>query len=491
MLVFIYTFTYLFKKLMRNFSRKCLCLASIILTPSSLLAADSQSWTITQFGAVGDGVTLNTTAIQKAVDACFQKGGGKVIVPTGRFLSGTIVLKDHVELHLKKEAVLLASTKHDDFPTWHPEYRSLKDINGFHTLIYAEKSNDISITGSGIIDGQGKLQRRRKGKQFVSDRDGRTRNILMVSCKKIRIQGVAINHSGVWNQHYLNCEDLLVDGITVYNHSRRNNDGIDIDGCRRVVVMNSTFDTSDDGICLKSTGLAGCYDVLVKNCTVSSHCNAIKTGTESTGGFRKIIFKDCIVKPSANKSVILGRKEGITGITIGCVDGGVCEDIMVNNIKIEGTLTPIFVRLGKRNRPYIKGAKVTKDSTMKNISIREITATQCGDWGCAILGLRNNPIQQITLSQINILFPGGGSKKDAERKVGERPGAYPQPTFWGKLPAYAFFIRNAQMNDIKTSTKKPDARVPYYFENIKGLKTDVTNLKQMIQKNVMQEPDHK
>lgn len=418
---------------------------------------------ITDYGAVGDGVANNTPAIQQAVDDCHKAGGGRVIIPEGKFLSGTIILKDHVELYLAKDAILLASTNHVDFPTFNPEYRSHKDINGFHSLIYAEKATDIAITGQGTIDGQGKQQRPRQGKQYQSDRDGRCRNILLISCKKIQIDGITIRNSGTWNQHYLNCENVTVDQITVHNHSNRNNDGIDIDGCRKFKLTNSIFDSDDDAICLKSTGPAACENVLVSNCVASSHCNAIKTGTESTGGFKNIIITDCSVKPSANKHIVFGRKEGITGITIGCVDGGDCTNITINNITIEGTLVPIFVRLGKRNRSHTDGAKVTKDSTMHDITIRNITAKNCGDWGCAILGLPDNPIENLELSNIRITFPGGGTKEDSARIIEEKLSGYPQPTTWGKLPAYGFFIRNTRnvtMKDIELKTKKPDAREP-------------------------------
>ena len=424
-------------------------------------------------GAIEGGTNLCTESINRAVAVCAEQGGGKVIVPSGAWLTGTIVLKSHVELHLQSGATLLASTNHDDFPTFNPTYRSHKDINGFHALIYAESEKHIAITGSGTIDGQGKLQRPRKGRQFVSDRDGRSRNILLISCSDIRVEGITMRNSAVWNQHYLNCENVLVDRVTVFNHANRNNDGIDIDGCRDFVLSNSTIDSDDDGICLKSTGPAPCERVLVTNCVVSSHCNAIKTGTESTGGFKDIKITNCRVKPSSSTDkVVFGRREGITGITVGCVDGGICENIDIGNITIEGTLVPIYVRLGKRNRAHTAGAKVTKDGSMRNVVIHDVTASGCGDWGCAILGLPGNPIQGIAFRDITITFPGGGTDKDAARTIKEHLAGYPQPTLWGKLPAYGFFVRNADdvtLQNINLQTVKPDQRSPLWLENVKGL----------------------
>ena len=453
-----------------------------------------QAFNILTYGAVEGGKALNTEAIQKAVDACANAGSGRVVVPAGIWLTGTIVMKDHVELHLSAGATVLGSTKHADYPTFNPEYRSHKDINGFNALIYAEKAKNIAITGTGTIDGQGKHQLPREGKQYVSDKDGRPRNILFISCQKIRVEGITMLNSGCWNQHYLNCEDVIVDRVNVYNHANRNNDGIDIDGCRRFVLSNSTFDADDDGICLKSTGPAACEDITITNCVVSSHCNAIKTGTESTGGFKRVTISDCSVKPSASKEKVFGRKEGITGITVGCVDGGICEDINISNIKIEGTQVPIFVRLGKRNRPYTDGAKVTKDSTMSGISISNITATGCGNWGCAILGLPGNRIKGLQLHNINITFAGGGTEKDRQIIVKEKPRTYPQSTYWRKLPVYGLFIRNADQVSLKNldlQVAKKDQRSPIWLEKINGLVlSDIKTAKadaeqpQVIRKNV-------
>ena len=474
-------------------------LASILILSVTLVSCTSL-WqsepeiNIATCGATQGGQTLCTKIIQQAVDTCSSKGGGRVIIPAGTWLSGTIVMKDNVELHLAEGATLLGSTKHADYPTFNPEYRSHKDINGLHALIYAEKAENIAITGSGTIDGQGKKQKPREGKQFKSDRDGRPRNILFISCKNILIQGITMKNSGVWNQHYLNCEDLLVEDIEVYNHSNRNNDGIDIDGCRRFILRNSIIDSDDDAICLKSTGAAACEYITVSNCISSSHCNAIKTGTESTGGFKHVNITDITVKPCADSKVVYGQASGITAITVGCVDGGICEDINISDIRIQGTSVPIFVRLGKRNRAHTPGAEVKKDSIMKDITISNVTASDCGDWGCAILGLPGNPIKNLTLENIQITFAGGGSEEDSKRQIKEGLKSYPQPTSWGKLPVYGFFFRNAHginMKNIDIKVAKKDVRSPIWMENVNGatlsnVKGNGTAVKpdQIIKKNV-------
>jgi polygalacturonase len=473
----------------------CILFHAFFSLPVTAKPADSV-FNIVDYGAVGDGSHLCTTAIQQAIDACHQAGGGRVLVPQGRFLSGGLVMKSHVGLHLSAGSVLLGSAKHDDYPTFQPACRSHQDINGFHALIYAEKAEGFSITGEGTIDGQGKLQKPRPDRQFKSDRDGRNgrpRNLLFVSCRGIRVEGIMMRNAGIWNQHYLDCDDVIVDRIQVYNHANLNNDGIDIDGCRRFVLSNSILDSDDDGIVIKSTGSAPAEYITIANCIVSSHCNAIKTGTESTGGFRHITISNCVVKPSASGETILGQKNGITGITIGCVDGGVCENINVNNVVIEGTKVPLFIRLGARNRPHVEGAVVKQDSVMRNISISNVTASGSGDWGCAILGMPGNPIRNLRLSNITLELSGGGSTSDREIRIAENPQAYPEPTSWGKLPAYGMYLRHAadvQMDAIILQTAKPDARSAFHFENIERLDVgrviagDAKPSQMMVRKNV-------
>ncbi|HEY4197103.1 MAG TPA: glycosyl hydrolase family 28 protein, partial [Mucilaginibacter sp.] len=255
----------------------------------------AQDFLITDFGAKAGTDFTNTIAINKAIETCAGRGGGKVIIPAGIFKSGTVLMKAGVELYLEPGAILLASTDLKDFPVQpQPRYRSQKDPGGWRALIYANEVSGITIKGSGTIDGNGALQNPDPGSKFRSDLDGRPRNILFISCKEITVEGIHMLNSGIWNQHYLNCEDVMVDRINVYNHSNRNNDGIDIDGCRRFTLSNSIFDTDDDGIVLKSTGPAGCEDIVISNCIVSSFCNAIKTGTESTGGFKNISISNCV-----------------------------------------------------------------------------------------------------------------------------------------------------------------------------------------------------
>ena len=355
-----------------------------------------------------------------------------------------------------------------------PKYRSHKDrAGGFHALIYAESAENISITGNGTIDGQGKLQKPRPN-SIAGDIDGRPRNILLISCKNILVDGLHMYNSGTWNQHYLNCEDVIVKNIYVYNHSNRNNDGIDIDGCRRFILSNSIFDSDDDGITLKSTGSAPCEDITITNCIVSSFCNAIKAGTESTGGFRNISISNCIIKPSISKepAIFNDYKIGITGLSLIIVDGGVMEGITVNNITIYGTMSPIYIRLGNRARRHNPGAPLPKAGKVSNISISNVVAYGTGSWGASITGIPNHPVKNISLNNIQLFTSGGVIPDDFNEIVKEDERGYPQPTVWGNLPSYGLYIRHAEgisINNLMLGVEKPDCRVPITADDVTGL----------------------
>ncbi len=425
-------------------------------------------YNVVDFGAVGDAGALSTEAINSAIAACAEKGGGRVTIPPGRFKSGTIFLRDNVELYLSAGAVLLASSDRKDFPRLpQPKYRSLKDKGGWFALIYAEGAQQIAITGPGTIDGNGALQQPDPS-LFGGDLDGRPRNILLISCKGVRVEGVRMRNSGMWNQHYLNCEDVLVDRIEVYNHANRNNDGIDIDGCRRFVLSNSILDSDDDGITLKSTGPAPTEDVVITNCVVSSFCNAIKAGTESSGGFRNITISNCVIKPSRSTSAPIFNtpRRGITGISLEIVDGGTMEGVTISNVTIEGTECPLYIRLGDRARKYAEDIPQPRTGTMRNISVNNLVAYQTGNFSSSITAVPGHYIENVQLNNIQFYNTGGlqgGEFIGDHRSVSEDEKGYPQPTVWGNLPSSLLFIRHVRslsLTNFMFGSNAPDPRVP-------------------------------
>jgi len=450
----------------------CCCLLICLVTNAGF----AKDFLITDFGAKPGLTELNTISINSAIRACYENGGGRVIIPAGIFRSGTLLMKDHVELFLEIGSTLFASTDLKDFPVQpQPVYRSQKDPGGWRALIYANEVSNIAITGFGTIDGNGANQKPDPNSLFKGDLDGRPRNILFISCKNIHVEGIHMLNSGIWNQHYLNCEDVLVDRINVYNHSNRNNDGIDIDGCRRLTLSNSIFDTDDDAIVLKSTGIAACEDIVITNCVVSSFCNAIKAGTESTGGFKNISISNCVVTPSRNDHLISGTKNGIAGLSLEIVDGGIMDGVSINNITIEGTDCPLFVRLGNRARKHTKEAPEPSVGIMRNIVISNVVAYHTGNFSSSITAIPGHYIENVSLSNVQFYNKGGlkrGGYIEDVQKVKEDEKGYPQPTVWKELPSSGLFIRhtkNIQVRGLMLNSEEPDPRIPVIAMDVDGL----------------------
>jgi polygalacturonase len=427
-------------------SRRALLFASAALP----LAAAVRDTDVTDFGAVGDGTTLNTKALQTAINACANHGGGTVRIPAGRFLSGTLFLKSGVHLYLDAGAVLLGSTRLDDYPVTPGGFRSYTDTYTDKSLIYAENAENIGLSGAGCIDGQ--------GKSFQGPYKVRPYLMRFVSCRDMSMSGVTLKNSPMWVQHYLNCQDVLIHGITVKSHVNKNNDGIDIDCCRRVRISDCDISSGDDGIVLKSTADVVCRDVVVSNCVVSSDCSALKLGTESNGGFENIAFSNCTVYDTR-----------LAGIALEMVDGGTLDRVTVSNIVMNRVGAPIFLRLGNRARPFREGGPIPGMCTFRNVQITNIQATGASVTGCAIAGLPGHPIQDVTIENIRIEFDGGGSAADAKRVVPEYPDRYPEYSMFGRLPAYGFYVRHARglrFRNLNLTTAKPDGRPPMVRDDV-------------------------
>lgn len=458
---------------------KNIILCIILLVISIPLYAQSNIFNVEDFGAVGDGVTLETDAIQSAINAC-SVNGGTVYLPSGKYLTGSLELKSNVDIYISAGAVILGSTNINDYKEFIPKMKSYNDLFLKYSIFFAEKVENISIRGEGTIDGQGsayKVTTREKPDRYKN----RPYVIRFVECQNVRIENITMQNSAMWMQQYLACEDLFIRGIRVYNHANQNNDMMDIDGCKNVIISDCIGDTDDDGITLKSTSFAITENVVITNCVISSHCNAIKLGTESHGGFRNITISNMVVKPSKDKEPIYGHPQGIGGITLGMVDGGILEGITISNIRIEGTHVPIYMRLGNRARKFYADQPEPGVGIFKDVMISNVIATNVqSPIGCSITGIPGHNIQNVSLNNISIEFPGGGSIEDANKLLPELEDHYPESTKWGNLPAFGFFIKhveNISMDNIEFNLKKADARPAIICEDLQnititGLKTD-------------------
>ncbi|MBO9633012.1 MAG: polygalacturonase [Chitinophagaceae bacterium] len=433
----------------------------------SICSLQAQVWEITRFGAKGDGVIDNTAFIQQAVDSCHLHGG-KVVIPPGKFLSGTIILKSFVILHISAGAILMAHTDLRKYPTLSAGIPFYGEDWAQQALLFASNAEQITLEGTGVIDGQG------ASFPVITDKKpDRYRNrpylIWMAGCRHISVTGITLQNSAFWMQHFLGCEYLRLDGLNIWNHSNRNNDMMDIDGCRYVTISNITGDSDDDGITLKSTSPLPAEHITITNCILSSHCNALKFGTESTGGFRNVTISNCIIKPSRKTTTIYGKPAGISGVSLEVVDGGLMQNISISDLVIEGVEVPLFVRLGNRGRKFRDTAATPPVGAIQNVHFSNITATGAGETGCSIVGIPGSPVNGLTLSNIRISMCGGGTTADALQWPEEKEKDYPEGTMFGKLPAAGFFIRHAAgitISGLSVTTSQADQRSMLVLDDV-------------------------
>lgn len=445
----------------------------IFLFSTSLLQA--KDFSITDYGAVADTSQLSTPAIQKAIDDCNISGGGRVVIPAGNFKSGTLYLKDNVCLYLEKGATLFGSPYLKDYPENAPDYIFFRKESLKRALIYAFKRTNIALEGEGTIDGQGAKFWVPEGAK-VDSYAVRPYLIWMIRCTDVRTEGLHLRNSGLWMQHYLACDNVYIHNINVFNHSNKNNDLMDIDGCHDVCISDVIGDSDDDGITMKSTSGRGNENITITNCMISSHCNALKMGTESSSGFKNIAISNVVIRPSkVTDHSIEGTPRGHTGIALEEVDGGTLDGVVISNIRMDGPVCPIFIRLGKRNRPYFDGQKFAQQGVLRNISISNVIATGAQKNGCSITGIPGQEVENISLSHIRIEFEGGGTKENYQRKVPEKEKSYPEYDLFDDLPAYGFYIRHARnilFSDVQLSTKNEDLRPALYLDDVKNSEFD-------------------
>jgi polygalacturonase len=473
----------------------CLC----IFLFSSISSLYSKDFSIVEYGAISDGVTLNTVAIQKAIDQANKEGGGRVIIPAGRFLSGSIILKSNVEVHLLKNAYLLGSTDPSDYVK----------LRRWKALVMANGVENIGVTGKGVVDGQGcqlalhidslyyvgKLKEKYydlKEKRPIPD--VRPQIIEFVNCRNIKVLGITIRNAASWVQTYDLCRNLVIDKIRVESDAYWNNDGIDIIDCKNVRITNCYVNSSDDGICLKSFRhgpyLVFCDSIYIANCTVRSSASAVKLGTSSYGGFKNIVIEKIKVYDTYRSAIALETYET-----------GILENILIQDIKAVNTGNAIFIRLGIRLKPYFERRTV---GTIKNVTIRNVKVKvpfKRPDYAykmrgpaepffhntfpSSIVGIPGHPVENVTLENIKIIYPGRGDRCYAQvplsrlNDIPENEDHYPEFSMFGELPAWGFYVRHADgitMKRIKVKIRKPDYRPAFVFDDVKNLNMEAIRI---------------
>ena len=450
----------------------------------NVISLSAKDYNVLEFGVKADGFTINTRAIQKAIDLIHERGGGRLVFPAGSFVSGSLRLKSGVTLHLENGAILLGSLNPFD-------YEKVETNTAF---ILGYRQENIGITGEGKIDGRGREVATNLVNLIhlgiVTDRLGLDRPVEGIrpmiinfhSCTNILIEDIHLTNSASWVQIYEQCKNLTVNRINVNSNAYWNNDGIDVVDCENVTVTNSSFDAADDAICLKSHNRNFmCKNVLIRNNVARSGASGIKFGTASWGGFVDI-------KVINNKVYDTFR----SAFTIGAVDGATVENVIVDTLTAINTGNAIYLRIGARNDPE-------KRASMKNVTISnvyvEIPAGK-PDKGyeyegplqnvrrnvlpSSIVGLSDNYITDVKLKNITIVYPGGGNpnlaKCDATPEglagIPEMERSYPEFSQFRELPAWAFFVRHAKnivFENVKVTAEKQDYRPAFVLDDAHGV----------------------
>lgn len=413
--------------------------------------AASCEYSVVDFGAVSDGREMASAAIQRAIDACHAGGGGTVKVPPGTYLCGALTLRSGVNLCLERGATILGSPKASDYQA------------SLMALISAIDQDGVSITGGGVIDGNGLAP----DFQIGENDPGCFRRPFVLrfnSCRNVVVEGVTLRNAGAWVQHYKGCDGVRVDGVTVYSHGNLNNDGIDIES-RNVTVSNCVIDSDDDAICLKSGDrAASCENVVISNCVVASNCNAIKMGTASLGGFKNIAISNCVVRACKEQSRRKWRK-AISGLALEVVDGGTMDGVSISNIIMTDVQTPIFIRLGDRIPPL---------GALRNVSICGIVAKGDSLVASSITGVPGGRVSGVKLSDITLSCPGGGTDGHRDLPVPEGIEKYPEAWMFGKsLPAYGLYVRHVDditMDNIRFTLMDKERRPAVVCDDVRRLR---------------------
>lgn len=439
---------------------------------------------VLDYGAVPDGKTMNTAAIQRAIDEAFRQGGGVVYMPPGTFLTGGLELQSRVTLYLEAGCVLLGSPSIKDY-AYHAGPGVRGDANGHH-LVFAQNADDVTLCGLGTIDGQGEAYWEpnparaivlpenawkdvASGHYMAKDNNLRPSPMIeFAQCRNVRISGITLKNSAGWTLRPVACETVVIDGVRIRNpYYGRNTDGMDITASRDVMVSNCDILTGDDAICLKSENPYGdvlpTKNITVTNCVISSASNGFKLGTASQGAFENIVFSNSVIYTD-DSSPFSTRPIG--GVNVEVVDGGSADGIVVSNIRMENVRAPIFVRLSQRTK---------KEGTfLRNVLIEGIDA-EGSIVTSSITGIPGLRPSDVTVSDCRFRTSEHGIPSWVNRDIPEVIAQYPESWMMGHLPAFGFYVRHAdrvRLRNIEYIADPPEARPAVVCDDVDDIVLD-------------------
>ena len=453
---------------------------------SGLPSPNSGAHDVKAFGASGDGKTIDSPAINRAIETAVSAGGGTVHFPAGTYLCYSIHLKSNIALYLDQGATIVAadptSSGSGGYDLAEPKnpwdaYQDYGHNHWHNSLIWGEGLENVSILGPGLIWGRGLS--RGSGPGPVAENPGvANKAISLKKCRNVTLRDFSILKGGHFGVLATGVDNFTIDNLRIDT----DRDGIDIDCCRNVRVSNCSVNSPwDDAICPKSSFALGyaraTENLTITNCYVTgiyklgtlldgtvqrfdpaekAHgTGRIKFGTESNGGFKNISVSNCVF-------------EGCYGFALESEDGALLEDVAITNITMRDVLVPLFLRLGSRMR----GPDGVPVGAMRRILISNLVCSNAEPGVCSILsGIPGHRIEDIQLNDIYIQHRGGGTAEDAAIQPAEEEKKYPEPTMFGPTPAHGIFLRhvkNISVSNLEISSLQKDLRPAFVAHDVEG-----------------------
>ena len=452
------------------------------------------------YGTKADGITLDTEAVQKAVDACNEAGGGKVFFPKGMYVLSTVFLKSNVHIELEEGTLILgaldfyayAQQEKIDYPAYQDASHTYFDLSMF----VGRNCDNISITGKGKIDMRSVWDE--NGVRGTAIRHRGAKCISLRECNDVLICDLDINNVTDLAIYFAGCENVDIHGIKMCVYI----DGISPDNSKNVKIYDCDVESGDDGIVFKSSytlnRLDVCRNMRVWNCKIKSRCNALKFGTETNGGFYDTVVENIEICDTR-----------ISAVAIESVDGAIIDGLTIKNVNMTNVNAPLFIHIGKRMRgPEGREIGQIKNVTLENINVdgpyepyniiawnyfsyknndfRQypwifggvtpenadiMISGRYTDWQMTsnCCGLPERHLENITLRNVHMKLDGG--VQEYNKEVPDVPPAYPEVYVYGKiLPAkgiYFRYIDGLTLDNVTVETYRPDAREDFVFEHVK------------------------
>ncbi|WP_139956935.1 glycoside hydrolase family 28 protein [Flavicella sediminum] len=443
---------------------------SLFLSIFSLVSLFAREYNIAKYGAINDGLTLNTIVVQKAIDDCNKNGGGTVMVDGGGvYVIGTIFMKSNVTLHVDNGTVLQGSTNQADYPLEgvHKNMYS-REPSKDACLIYAENASSMAIEGHGTIDGNGHY------KYFP--RKGRMKRPMLIrfkDCSNISMRDIHLINPVAWTTAWLYCNNITVDGITIVSRANFNGDGLDFDGCQNVRVSNSNFDNSDDCICLQaSLPHKPCKNITINNCNFTTKWGGMRIGLLSRGDIGYVTVSNCTFKDIQDSGLKIQQNEG-----------GEMSHMTFSNLVMENVPRPIFMTFCQQtasvDTPKGEYEPLKRMHHMKFDNI--VVDNSKGDRHSAffLTGIPGHEIEDISITNVDFIVAGGVNKEDAKQKdvkeyTHDNMKRWPEFYVVKELPAYGVYARHINglnLENFFITTLKEDKRLPVILNQVRNATT--------------------